>query len=363
MAENVIYTEGLVRRFGENTAVNNLSISIEAGDVFGFLGHNGAGKTTTVRLLNGILSADSGTIRVLGMDPMTSGPQVRARTGVLTETPALDDRLSLRVTLRLFADIYGVPKEKVKARVDELLDLFDLSDRADEKIGGFSKGMRQRAALARTLIHSPDIIFLDEPTAALDPAATRDVHKLIRDASEREGRTVFLCTHNLYEAERLCTRVAVLARGRLLAIGTPAELAQRYGRQQRLSLEVAPAQVQLAQHVIENLPWGATVTIENAGTGLAHLQGIPRTDVPDLINALVARNIEIFAIAPEEAKLEDVYFALQEQMEASDMAATDGAPEGDGMSDGYPPPAESYNNASLESGVPEETIKVREPNP
>lgn len=332
MTEKVIVTDGLVRRFGDNTAVDNLSIAIEAGDVFGFLGHNGAGKTTTVRLLNGVLSADSGSIRVLGMDPATHGPQVRARTGVLTETPALDDRLTARVTLRLFADIYGVPKQNVNARVDELLAMFDLSARGDDKIGGFSKGMRQRMALARTLIHSPDIIFLDEPTAALDPVATREVHELIRDASSREGRTVFLCTHNLYEAERLCTRVAVLAQGRLLAIGTPAELAQRYGRQQRLTLEVEPAQVAHAQQIIEQLPWGATVTDENAGTGLLHVLGIPRTDLPDAINALVAGGVAIYGVAREEARLEDVYFALQDQLAegAPQRAATangeDGAP-------------------------------------
>ncbi len=315
MAENVIITEGLVRRFGANTAVDDLSITIEAGDVFGFLGHNGAGKTTTVRLLNGVLAADSGSVRVLGMDPMLDGPQVRARTGVLTETPALDDRLTARTTLRLFADIYGVPKDKVNARVDDLLTMFDLSERGDDKIGGFSKGMRQRMALARTLIHSPDIIFLDEPTAALDPVATREVHQLIRDASSREGRTVFLCTHNLYEAERLCTRVAVLAHGRLLAIGTPSELAQRYGRQQRLAVEVAPAQLAQAQQVIELLPWGATVTVENAGSGLMHVQGIPRTSVPDAVNALVLNGIAVFEIMREEARLEDVYFALQDQLQ------------------------------------------------
>lgn len=322
MAENVIVTEGLMRRFGENTAVDNLSISIEAGDVFGFLGHNGAGKTTTVRLLNGVLAAHGGTIRVLGMDPMTQGPQVRARTGVLTETPALDERLTARVTLRLFADIYGVPRAQVNARVDELLAMFDLSDRADDKIGGFSKGMRQRMALARTLIHSPDIIYLDEPTASLDPVATREVHLMIRNASTLEGRTVFLCTHNLYEAERLCTRVAVLAHGRLLAIGTPAELAQRYVRQQRLLLEVAPARVAEAQQIIERLPWGATVTVENSGSGRLHVQGIPRTDVPDAVNALVAQGVAIFEVMREEARLEDVYFALQEQIGVEEGMST-----------------------------------------
>ncbi len=320
MSDPVIVVEELTRRFGETPAVDGLSLTIEPGDIFGILGHNGAGKTTTVRLLNGVLTPNGGTMHVLGMDPVQQGPQVRARTGVLTETPSLDDRLTARQTLRLYGEIYSVPREQIAPRVDALLAMFDLTARADDKVGSFSKGMRQRMALARTLLHSPEIIFLDEPTAALDPVATREVHQLIRHASRQEQRTVILCTHNLYEAERLCTRVAVLARGRLLAMGTPAELAQRYGRQQRLAIEVDAADVALAERVLATLPWNLSVTHEEGAAGLLHVQGLPRTEVPRAVAALATSGVAIFEVVREEATLEDVYFALQETLAAQDAA-------------------------------------------
>lgn len=313
VAPNVIETQGLVRRFGSNLAVDHPNLSIEAGDVFGFLGHNGAGKTTTIRLLNGVLAPSEGSMCILGMNPVTEGARIRARTGVLTETPSLDDRLTARKTLTLYADIFGVPKKQIPARVSELLDLFGLSERADEKVGAYSKGMRQRMALARTLIHQPDIIFLDEPTAALDPVAAREVHQLVRHASQVEKRTVFLCTHNLYEAARLCTQVAVLAHGRILAVGSPADLARQYGTAQRLRFVVAPEQVALAVGAFQRLPWNVTVVPENEGSGVLRAQGIARTSIPEAISALVQQGVRLYEVVQEEATLEDVYFALQEK--------------------------------------------------
>ena len=312
MTVNVIETEELTKRFGDVLAVDHLSLAIPAGEVFGFLGHNGAGKTTTVRLLNGVLAATSGAVRVLGLDPLTHGPQVRRRTGVLTETPSLDDRLTARTTLRIYADIYGVPKQRVDGRVDALLEMFDLGARAGDKIGGFSKGMRQKMALARTLLHEPEIIFLDEPTAGLDPLATREVHQLVTHASREEKRTVFLCTHNLWEAQRLCTRVAVLAQGRLLAVGAPAELALRYGRSQRLNVEIDPSQIAQATEWLARLPQTPKLERDATVNGLLHVQGIARPDVPQMVAGLAAAGVSIYQVVEEEATLEDVYFALQE---------------------------------------------------
>src|SRR5215213_425007 len=180
MSSPVIQISSITRRFGEKNAVDQLTLDVQAGEIFGFLGHNGAGKTTTVRLLNGVLAPSSGQVRVFGLDPGKDGAKIRARAGVLTETPALDDRLTARATLTYFADIFGVPRANVAARVNELLELFDLGNRGDDKVGGFSKGMRQRLALARTLLHEPQIVYLDEPTSGLDPAATREVHQLIQ---------------------------------------------------------------------------------------------------------------------------------------------------------------------------------------
>src|SRR5262249_20407472 len=196
------------------------------GEVFGVLGPNGAGKTTMVRLLNGVLAPSVGTCRVLGFDPATQGSEVRRRTGVLTESPALYERMTARENLRFFGTMYAVPDEKLSLRAATMLDAFGLAERADDKVGGFSKGMKQRLALARALLHEPEMLFLDEPTAALDPEAARRVTELIMEFSHQAGRTVFLCTHYLPEAQRLCDRVAVLNHGRLIALGTLAELAR-----------------------------------------------------------------------------------------------------------------------------------------
>ncbi len=314
----VISTEQLTRRFGATLAVDSLTLDIAEGEVFGFLGHNGAGKTTTVRLLNGVLVPTGGQVRIFGMDPIKDGAKIRARTGVLTETPALDDRLTARATLTYFADMFGVPKSAVAGRVDELLDLFDLGSRGEDKVGGFSKGMRQRLALARTLLHEPQVVYLDEPTSGLDPAATREVHLLIQRL-RAGGRTVFLATHNLAEAERLCDRVAVLAHGRALAIGTIADLAARLNRGHRLLIELDAGRVSQAIPLLQELPHVTLVeaTHDHNGVGpggaLLRVHGAAREHVPQLVAALAAAEVPMFRIEPDEPSLEDVYFALEHE--------------------------------------------------
>lgn len=313
----VITTERLTRVFGAMTAVNELSLTIEAGEVFGFLGHNGAGKTTTVRMLNGAIAPTAGAARVLGLDPMTDGHRIRARTGVLTETPALDNRLTAIDTLRHFAAVYNVPKEVRKQRIDDLLDFFALGNRANSRVGGFSKGMRQRLALARTLIHDPDIIFLDEPTSGLDPVASRDVHQMIEQLSHR-GRTVFLCTHNLVEAERLCDRIAVLAHGTVLAVGDIHSLSSHLNRGHTISVEVDRDDLPRALRIFARTP--SVVRAETAGDRISSrnggilitLHGVSRNDVPLVIEAAARSGINLYRVQPEEPSLEDVYFALQE---------------------------------------------------
>ena len=317
-AQVVITTEGLTRSFGDNVAVDRLTISIRAGEVFGFLGHNGAGKTTTVRMLNGVIAPTGGSARIFGLDPQTDGARIRARTGVLTETPALDNRLTARATLEYFSDVYGVPRSLRRQRVAELLERFELTKRADDKVGGFSKGMRQRLAIARTLVNDPDIIFLDEPTSGLDPVATREVHRLIERLSHR-GRTVFLCTHNLAEAERLCDRVAVLARGRVLATGTTRELAAELNRGHRISVEVDTDATERALALFTALPQVSSAAVvgdraaaRNGGT-LLLLNGVARPDVPPVIAAAAAAGLNVYRVEPVDSSLEDVYFALQGQ--------------------------------------------------
>lgn len=310
----IICTRNLTRHFGATVAVSDLTLEIGAGEVFGFLGHNGAGKTTTVRLLNGILKPTSGEARLFGLDPLTQGLAIRQQTGVLTETPSLDDRLTARTSLRIFAQIYNVPRHQLEARVNWLLHTFNLQAYADQKIGGYSKGTRQRLALARTLLHDPKLIFLDEPTSGLDPVAIRDVHNLVQELTQEQQRTVFLCTHNLVEAQKLCHRVAVLAKGQLLAVGTPRELTRRFSTSQRVKLRIGAGQEQLLPQLLVNCPHVTYATTNGCDqqTTQVMMQGIPYTYLPDLLCHLTEHRVHLFAVEPEEASLEDVYFALQE---------------------------------------------------
>jgi ABC-2 type transport system ATP-binding protein len=307
-----IAIEHLTRRFGELVAVNDLTLDVYQGEIFGFLGHNGAGKTTTVRLLNGVLDASGGSARVLGLDPGRDGTALRRRTGVLTENPSLDERLTAKENLRFYADLNNVPGEMVAQRIEQLLADFELLDRADEKVGGYSKGMKQRLALARPLLHEPELLFLDEPTAGLDPVASLHVRQLITHLSKQEGRTIFICTHNLVEAQRLCHRVAVLEHGRLLAIGTPAELGQRFGKAHRLDIEFDQAQVPLALETLGRIPGITAVAGEN---GIVTVTGAARERIPDVIQALSGGQIRIYRVAPQEPSLEDIYFALHGEEE------------------------------------------------
>lgn len=298
----MIRVQGLTRRFGNKVAVEGLELEVYQGEVFGFLGHNGAGKTTTIRLLNGVLSPTAGEAWVLGYSVKTEGALLRRQTGVLTETPALDERLSALENLEIYAALFGVPPNEIAQRVRALLQTFALAERAGERVGGFSKGMKQRLALARTLLHQPQLLFLDEPTAGLDPVAAKEVHNLIARMKEQE-RTVFLTTHNLGEAQALCDRVAVMEQGKLRAIGTPAELARQLGGA-RLVLEVAPADQRKALEVVKVLNPSAMVM------GDLQVSGVQREQVPRLVQALVQAGVAIYRVDLQTPSLEDIYFAL-----------------------------------------------------
>jgi ABC-2 type transport system ATP-binding protein len=309
MQSPVIQISSLSRRFGDTNAVNRLTLEVQAGEIFGFLGHNGAGKTTTVRLLNGVLEPTSGEACVLGLDPQKEGPALRARTGVLTETPSLDERLTARDNLSIYAELYNIPREKVSRRVNAILAEFELADRADEKVGGYSKGMKQRLALARALLHQPEVLFLDEPTTGLDPVAARHVNNLIENLARREGCTVFLCTHNLVEAQKLCDRVAVMEQGSLVALGTPAELTRQYVKRMDLELEVDPCQIEATLSLlraVRNLVIGSPKQEKDMIT----LTVSGREAIPELLSILLHNGLRVYRLAPQEVNLEEVYFAI-----------------------------------------------------
>lgn len=307
-----ISVKGLTRTFGSVRAVDGLTFAVQAGEVFGVLGHNGAGKTTLVRLINGVLEPTAGSAQVLGLDAATQGSEIRKQTGVLTETPSLYERLTARDNLRLFARLYEVPN--AEARVNEMLRLFNLSDRADDRAGGFSKGMKQRLALARSLVHDPQILFLDEPTAALDPEAARIVTTLIETLSRESGRTVFLATHNLDEAQRLCSRVAVLAHGKLLALGTTAELGHQLWSALWIDFELrAPADDAL----LAALRAADGIREAQADKLTLSVQVDDEAHIPAAIAAVAAGGGQIMRVNPREHSLEDIYFELQRRMETA----------------------------------------------
>lgn len=319
--EAAVETRALTRDFGRVDeavrAVDALDLQVGAGEVVGLLGHNGAGKTTTVRLLNGILAPTSGSARVLGLDPAVDGAAVRARTGVLTETPALDDRLDARTTLSFHGRMFGLTRTEADARADALLETFGLAERADDRVGSYSKGMRQRLALARTLLHDPQLLFLNEPTAGLDPVATREVHEHVAQLARRQGRSVVLCTHNLWEAQRLCDRVVLLRRGRVVAQGTPAELARGVEPRRTARLEVGAKQRAAA----------LTLAGPNARAGDGSGEVVLTHAAPQALAALVARlvraEIEVFAVVPAETTLEDVYFAWMGEADGAEPKGND----------------------------------------
>jgi ABC-2 type transport system ATP-binding protein len=293
----------LTRAFGNLVAVDHIDFQVKPGEVFGALGPNGAGKTTMVRLLNGVLAATEGQPIVMGKDAGKEGAAVRAQTGVLTETPSLYERLTARENLLLFGTLYGMSGPKLSERVDQLLELFGLSKRGQDKAGGYSKGMKQRLAIARSLVHNPPILFLDEPTSGLDPEAAHQVIELVAELSHEEGRTVFFATHHLTDAERLCDRVALFNHGKILAQGSIPELAKRLWGGEWVEIEL----MEPASEINERLGWQNTQCLERT----LRIQA----DQPDAIAKSVASVIDaggrIIRVQPHAYTLEEIYFAYQ----------------------------------------------------
>jgi ABC-2 type transport system ATP-binding protein len=307
-----IVAEGLSKSFGEHRAVDGLTIDVAPGEVLALLGPNGAGKTTTVRLLNGVLAPDAGRAAVLGLDPTVSGDDVRRRTGVLTENAGLDDRLTARENLLFTARIRGFDKDAADQRVGEVLEQFAMADLANQRCRGFSTGQRKRVALARALLHDPDILFLDEPTSGLDPTATREVVDLIARLATEEGRTVILCTHFLGEAGRLADRMAVLNRGQLVVFGRPDEIAATMWPGLDVDVDLdGPASADLVTAVRE---LAGVLDARPSDPGLRVVVE-DRDAVPHLSAALAARGVGLYGVTPRPPTLEDVYFAIEAGIE------------------------------------------------
>jgi ABC-2 type transport system ATP-binding protein len=298
----MIHTEELTKTFGAVLAVDRLSLDVREGEVFGFLGPNGAGKTTTVRMLTSLIGPSGGMASVAGFTTGRQDTEIRRTVGLLTETPGMYDNLSAEYNLRIYASLYEVAD--AKGQVEKYLKMLGLWERRFDAAGTFSKGMKQKLAIARALLHEPRILFLDEPTAGLDPEASHLVREFIAEL-KREGRTIFLCTHNLDEADRLCDRVAVF-KTRLLVLDTPANLRNSvFGRKVVLHLRAADERIADA---VRKLAFVRDVKlVENKlVVGLDD----PERYNPEIVRVLVGMGADVMFIGELRHSLEDVYLQL-----------------------------------------------------
>ena len=303
MQAHAIETRALTRHFGTVRAVDGLSLEVPPGTIFGFLGPNGSGKTTTIRLLLGLLEPTAGQARVLGFDSRREGDRIRAVTGALLEHHGLYERLSAEDNLEFYGLVWRLPGRERRARIKELLSSLGLWDRRKERVGDWSRGMKQQLAVARTLLHRPQVVFLDEPTAGLDPIAAAALREQMRALAAAEGTTVFLTTHNLDEAERWCNAVAVIQKGRLLAVGPPDSL-RSDGPQQ---VEIAAQPVDAALCLLERSPEVLHVVRQN-GHLVAKLSAGIR--MGPLVRRLVEAGIEVEEVKRDKESLEDVFLSL-----------------------------------------------------
>jgi ABC-2 type transport system ATP-binding protein len=303
-------TTGVIRRKKkEIVALDGIDLTVEAGELFGLLGPNGAGKTTLTKILATILLPTSGIVRVLGMDAVVQEKELRHRLGILFGGErGLYWRLTGRQNIQYFADLYRVPPAQVKSRLPEVLELVGLSDRADERVEGYSRGMKQRLHVARCLIHDPEIVLLDEPTLGLDPVAAREIRSIIRGLKD-QGKTVFLTSHYMFEIDALCGRVAVLNKGKILMVDTPSALKGLVADLEVVEIEClgAPADV------LENLrrhPRLQDMRVEaREHKQILHLQAPAGSElVQEFLQIL--KEVRVEKVITRQPTLEDAYVRL-----------------------------------------------------
>ncbi len=295
----------VTRRFGEVTAVDDLSMIVPEGSITVLLGPNGAGKTTTVRLTTGALGINGGTVRVLGKDPLTDGDFIRGKTAVVPPKPALYDQLTGWENLALTADIFAADHANIRPAAER----FGIDHALDLNVGGYSTGMRTRLALARAVLHDPEVLLLDEPTAGLDPESARAVLNLIRELAGR-GRTIVLCTHLLHEAEGVADQVVLMGAGRAQIAGSQSDLANRFVTNPSVILDAEDrstlSRIEDNAHVV-SAEWNGSVHVR-----LTHLDRLP-----DLVADLVASGVRLTRVQPDNPTLETLYFEMQRSLKES----------------------------------------------
>ena len=308
MAAFAILTRALTRSFGEVRALDELTLEVPAGAVFGFLGPNGAGKTTTIRLLLGLIEPTSGSAEVLGLDTRRQGHEIRAQSGALLEHSGLYERLSAEDNLRFYGRVAHMPKAELDARIRELLTHLGLWDRRHEAVVKWSRGMKQKLAIARPLLNRPKLVFLDEPTAGLDPVAAASLREDLAALASSQGATIFLTTHNMAEAEKLCSLIAVIRQGKLLAVGSPAELRARSGGSRA---EIGGSNFsESLMGALRQRDEVAGLNMENGRLILTLRDG---ADVAPLVSLIVHQGGEVREVRSGKESLEDVFLTLMEE--------------------------------------------------
>jgi ABC-2 type transport system ATP-binding protein len=313
----MIESLALGKRFRSLIAVHDLSFTVGDGEIFGLLGPNGAGKTTTVRMLAGLIAPSAGGARINGHELGAESQRIRAMTGILTEAPGLHEKLTARQNLAYYGRLYGLRGAALRTAVDRYLGVVGLAGEGDRRVGGFSKGMRQKVAIARALLHEPEVIYLDEPTSGLDPSAAKTVRDFVatlRDA----GRSIVVCTHNLDEAERLCDRIGIMC-GTLLQVDTPARLRRRNGSAAVRVELVGARRPSSFLDMLVDLPFVQAARTDD-GALLVEV-GDPRGDNPELVSALVAAGARIVGVREEAVTLEQVYLDLVGEAGERDLIA------------------------------------------
>jgi len=305
MVAYAIETKEMTRYFGDLCAVNKVSLQVPAGTIFGFLGPNGAGKTTTLRLLLGLLELHGGSATVLGYDVATQADAIREHTGVLLEHDGLYRRLSVYDNQEFFGRIYHLDNAARQTRIRELLEHLGLWERRNNSVSELSKGLKQKVAVARALLHRPSLVFLDEPSAGLDPVAAVALREDIQSLARREGTTVFLTTHNLAEAEKVCDIVGVIRKGQLIAVGTPAQLRASTGKP--IAEIYGKGFSDSAISALRSLPRVCSVLLHN---GHLQVELEPGTETAPLVSLLVHEGVEVEEVRKGQGSLEEAFVAL-----------------------------------------------------
>ncbi|MFX1563733.1 MAG: ATP-binding cassette domain-containing protein [Promethearchaeota archaeon] len=292
------------------TAVDDVSLEVRRGEVFGFLGPNAAGKSTTVKLAATLLTPNKGTIVIDGHDVQEESEEVRSIIGLLPEDGADThyDRLTAIENLEYFGRLYDVPKETLQDRIAELLEFLEMSDRRDDSPAGFSTGLKQKLSIARALIHNPLVVFLDEPTSSLDPIMSKKVRQFIDKMSETWKQTFFICTHLLSEAELFCDRVAFISHGQLVEVGRPQDLRHKFWTERTFELSLADSDPMQAREAIKATGLALTVRVE--GSKVVYVVRDANEKNPQIIRGLVEAGLHIVELREHVPSLEDVYFRV-----------------------------------------------------